>query len=67
LAQKELTKPQTTHCFPAIPDYIALQRVWCARSFWPGFLFGHHGPPQHDPKKVETVFRKVMLKQQMKS
>jgi hypothetical protein len=27
-------------CFPAIPDYIASQRAGCARSFWPGFLFG---------------------------
>jgi hypothetical protein len=29
----QLTKLQTTHCFPAIPDYIAPQRVWFARSF----------------------------------
>jgi len=30
-------------------------------------FLGIMGPPQHDPKKVETVFRKVMLKQHMKS
>src|ERR1700722_116479 len=36
----QLTKLQTTHCFLAISDYIALQRVGCARSIWPGFLFG---------------------------
>jgi hypothetical protein len=38
--QIQLTKSQTTHCFSAIPDYIAAQRVGFARSFWPGFLFG---------------------------
>src|SRR6266436_185531 len=37
--ENQLTKSQTTHCFPAIPDYIASQRVRCARSLWPGFLF----------------------------
>src|SRR3954469_11623191 len=30
--RNRLTKPQTTHCFPAISDYIAPQRVRCARS-----------------------------------
>ena len=38
--ENQLTKSQTTHCFLAFSDYIAPQRVRCARSFWPGFLFG---------------------------
>ena len=46
LAREEirLTKSQTTHCFSAIPDYIAAQRASYARSFWPGFLFGRDAP-----------------------
>ena len=39
-AQNRLTKCQTNHCFLAFSEYIAPQRVRCARSFWPGFLFG---------------------------
>ena len=42
--ENQLTKAQTTHCFPAISDYIAPQRAGCARSFWPGFLFGRRAP-----------------------
>src|ERR1700684_4366180 len=59
--QNQLTKSQTTHCFPAISDYIAPQRVRCARSVWPGFLFGRESsfgglcPPEF---QVLSVIRK---------
>src|ERR1700685_2333718 len=65
--KNELTKSQTTHCFSAISDYIAAQRVRCARSFWPGFLFGRKSsfgrrcPPElfeRDPEKWVPVFRR---------
>jgi hypothetical protein len=46
---------QTTHCFSAISDYIAAQRAICARSFWPGFLFGRDAPFEF---QVLSVIRK---------
>jgi hypothetical protein len=54
--ENQLTKPQTTHCFPAISDYIAAQRVGCARSFWPGFLFGRETRLSHS--RFLSVIRK---------
>src|SRR6476469_8391320 len=59
--QNQLIKLQTTHCFPAISDYIAPQRVRCARSFWPGFLFGRRAPfefqvSERDPEEWVPVF-----------
>ncbi len=47
--ENHLTNSQTTHCFSAISDYIAPQRVRCARSFWPGFLFGRDFAPVRTP------------------
>ena len=45
--QNQLTKCQTNHCFLAFSEYIAPQRVRCARSFWPGFLFGGESAPSN--------------------
>ena len=46
-AKIEVTKCANKHCFSAISDYIAPQRARCARSFWPGFLFGRHARLQN--------------------
>src|SRR6266404_3685022 len=59
--ENQLAKSQTTHCFPAIPDYIAPQRVRCARSLWPGFLFRRAAPLEFqvfecDPEKAGPGF-----------
>src|SRR5450755_5101683 len=42
--QIQLTKCGTSHCFLVFSEYIASQRVRCARSYWPGFLFGAMHP-----------------------
>jgi hypothetical protein len=42
VTENRSTNPSTSHCFLAYSDYIAPQRVWFARSLWPGFLFGRH-------------------------
>ena len=60
--QNQLTNPPTNHCFLAISDYIAAQRVRFARSLWPGFLLGALRHPEiqvfeRDPEKWVPVFR----------
>ena len=39
-----LTKPQTNHCFLAFSEYIAPQRVRCARSFGRASFLGRQAP-----------------------
>ena len=58
-AQNRLTKCQTNHCFLAFSEYIAPQRVRCARSFWPGFLFG---APNEAPSSEFQGFRSAIRK-----
>src|SRR4029077_7459391 len=63
LPENRLTKCQTNHCFLTFSEYIAPQRVRCARSFWPGFLFGEMRPIEfqvleRDPEKWIPVFRR---------
>jgi hypothetical protein len=45
----------------AFSEYIAAQCIRCARSFWPGFLFGAHWAPEHDPEN--RFSEKIMLEQ----
>jgi hypothetical protein len=42
--ENQLTNRPTNHCFLAISDYIAAQRVRFARSLRPGFLFRRPAP-----------------------
>jgi hypothetical protein len=43
--RNRLTNSAINPCFLTFSEYIAPQRVGCARSFWPGFLFGTKCPP----------------------
>ncbi|HTG07641.1 MAG TPA: hypothetical protein VK635_26820 [Bradyrhizobium sp.] len=63
LVEKRSTKPATNHCFSAIPDYIAPQRVRFARSFGRASFLGAKRPLEfqvfeRDPEKWVPVFRR---------
>src|SRR6202171_6302036 len=63
LVEKRSTKPSTTHCFSAISDYIAPQRVRFARSFGRASFLGAKRPSELqvfecDPEKWVPVFRR---------
>jgi hypothetical protein len=63
LVENRSTKPPTNHCFLAISDYIAPQRVRFARSLGRASFLGAKRPLEfqvfeRDPEKWVPVFRR---------